>query len=153
MAAAMSTRCITWPPSSLPSWLVVAGSTTSAISEREALTALGFHAAPGAVRFLVMAVRSCAGRDFGRRRSAVILPAADGRPKEKPQAGARGVRGQQARGRLFPLRAGARVPERRRPGGSGDPLPGAAGAKRGLRPGLPDVCADAGAGVATRRGP
>src|SRR5215469_866338 len=36
----MSTRCITWPPSSLPSALVCAGSTTSAISDREALTGL-----------------------------------------------------------------------------------------------------------------
>jgi len=42
IAAAMSTRCITCPPSSFPSGLVCAGSTTSAISERDALT--GFPA-------------------------------------------------------------------------------------------------------------
>src|SRR5215467_878305 len=53
MAAAMSTRCITCPPSSFPSGLVMAGSTTSDISERDAL--IGFPlqcASPAVLDFL-----------------------------------------------------------------------------------------------------
>src|SRR5258707_7592725 len=46
MAATMSTRCITWPPRIFPNRLVVAGSTTSAISEREALIGFPFRSTP-----------------------------------------------------------------------------------------------------------
>src|SRR5579863_7426890 len=42
----MSTMCITWPPSNFPSGFVCAGSTTSAISDADALTGLAFNSQP-----------------------------------------------------------------------------------------------------------
>src|SRR5271165_6736371 len=58
MAATMSTRCITWPPSSFPNRLVVAGSTTSAISERDAL--IGFPFDETSINALCFAARCAA---------------------------------------------------------------------------------------------
>src|SRR5262250_1702062 len=106
IAAAMSTRCITWPPSSLPNALVCAGSTTSAISEREALTGLPggkvsafFVLADGLLVILLhlswILAEACAAR--------IIRNVNDG-TEENAQADTRGVRGQEARRRIFSLR-------------------------------------------------
>src|SRR5208337_103170 len=86
MAATISTRCMTWPPRSFPSALVCAGSTTSAISEAEALT--GFPCIstpslttifPSRVRFMIVLVCASHTSPYDRGRCP------DG-PKEKPWA-------------------------------------------------------------------
>src|SRR6266478_6038828 len=93
MAAAMSTRCMTWPPSNLPRGLVMAGRTTSAISEREALMGFGFNSRSlGGEFFLRFGMLPSAGCDFGVMRPAAILPAHDGRPKENAAGVAGSVR-------------------------------------------------------------
>src|SRR5208337_1633635 len=72
MAATISTRCITWPPSSFPSALVCAGSTTSAISEAEALTGFPCICTPSltiilASRVPFMILLVCASPLYGSR--------------------------------------------------------------------------------------
>jgi hypothetical protein len=70
---------MTWPPSSLPSGLVVAGSTTSAISDREAL--IGFPFKMGFFDVtdpMCLAILSSAGSSLGPVSLAAILPAHHG---------------------------------------------------------------------------
>src|SRR5229473_1161442 len=55
MAAAMSTKCITCPPSSFPSGFVCAGRTISVISDRDALT--GFPASLGSSPSCILVFR------------------------------------------------------------------------------------------------
>src|SRR6266700_288949 len=115
MAAAISTRCMTWPPSNLPRGFVMAGRTTSAISERDALIGLAFNArslvGESFLRFGILSSAEC---DFGVLCPAAILPAHDGRPNENAARVAGNVRGTKTRRRLFSLRLGYGMPERRR---------------------------------------
>jgi hypothetical protein len=54
MAATMSTKCITCPPSNFPKGFVCAGNTISVISDREALTGFPFNStSPTAALFTI----------------------------------------------------------------------------------------------------
>src|ERR1700675_470354 len=153
MAAAISTRCITWPPSSLPRALVCAGSTTSAISEREALT--GFPGGSASLLCLGTALLRFMGlrhtRHFGRTARYRIIRKTYVRTKENPPADPRRVRGQEAGRRVFALRAGHGVHERRRPRGRERTLRRTAATKWRLRARLPDVRAIPGSRIPSCR--
>src|SRR6266853_5782745 len=115
MAAAISTRCITWPPSNLPRGFVMAGRTTSAISERDALMGFGVSARSlVGDSFLLFGMLSSAECGFAVLHPAAILPAHDGRPKENAQGVTGNVRDTKTRRRLFALRPSYGMPERRR---------------------------------------
>jgi hypothetical protein len=58
MAATMSTKCITWPPSNFPKGFVCAGNTISVISDREAFTGFPFNSTSAAAALFAIRLTS-----------------------------------------------------------------------------------------------
>src|SRR5579871_2980390 len=114
----MSTMCITRPPSSFPSGLVSAGSTTSAISDAEALTGLPFSSgSPASLAFLFLdffIVSASPPAHWLRVTGNVYYEPRHDRPKQIAPREIAGIRRAKSQRLLLALRAGPRIPQRRR---------------------------------------
>src|SRR5690242_5582649 len=148
MAATMSTMCITCPPSSLPSALVCAGRTTSAISDADALTGLPFtlHSSINAAVALCFALISlpCAAALAGNRHYTYNTQDHYDGTKQNQAAEAGAVSSSESGRRVFALWDRAGVPARRRHPRRRSAFQGIARSQPRLCAGIPDVRPDAG---------